>query len=99
MTGADRKDSGISLRQTAMSGSLWLASQWLLNKVVTAGSMLVIAHFLTPEEFGVAATALAFAALVYVLPLTAMGDVLVARPGRIQRSTPLSCGPWMRRAS
>ena len=43
--------------------------------------MLVIAHFLSPDDFGVAATALAFSALVYVMPLTAMGDVLVAHPG------------------
>ena len=71
-----------------MSGSLWLSSQWLLNKIVTAGSMLVIAHFLTPDDFGVAATARAFAALVYVLPLTAMGDVLVAYPRRTRLLAP-----------
>lgn len=71
-----------------MSGSLWLSSQWLLNKIVTSASMLVIAHFLSPDDFGVAATALAFSALVYVMPLTAMGDVLVACRGRIELLAP-----------
>ena len=88
MTRGNLDDRSTSLRRTAMSGSLWLSSQWLLNKVVTAGSMLVIAHFLTPDDFGVAATALAFAALVYLLPLTAMGDVVVARPRRLRLLAP-----------
>ena len=50
--------------------------------------MLVVARFLSPDDFGVAATALAFSALVYVMPLTAMGDVLVAHPGRIELLAP-----------
>ena len=50
--------------------------------------MLVIAHFLSPDDFGVAATALAFSALVYVMPLTAMGDVLLAHPARIELLAP-----------
>ncbi|MCY4372824.1 MAG: oligosaccharide flippase family protein [Spirochaetaceae bacterium] len=50
--------------------------------------MLAVAHFLSPDDFGVAATALAFCALVYVMPLTAMGDVLVAHPGRLELLAP-----------
>lgn len=88
MTGSYIDGSGTSLRSKALSGSFWLSSQWLLNKIVTSVSMLVIAHFLSPDDFGVAATALAFAALVYVMPLPAMGDVLVAHPGRIELLAP-----------
>ena len=81
-------NNSISLRRRALSGSLWLSSQWLLNKAAAAASTLVIAHFLSPDDFGLAATAFAFATLVYFMPLTAMGDVLVAYPGRIELLAP-----------
>ena len=88
MTSADVEGRGTSLRARALSGSFWLSSQWLLNKIVTSASMLIIAHFLSPDDFGVAATALAFSALIYVMPLTAMGDVLVAYRGRLELLAP-----------
>ena len=67
-----------SLSSSAIRGSLALSSQWLLNKVATAGATLIIAHFLAPEDYGVARTALSVVTFLMLPPLV-LGDVLVAR--------------------
>ena len=69
------------LAGSALRGSLALSIQWMLNKLCTAGSMIVIAHFLSPSEYGVARTALSVVVFLALPPLV-MGDVLVARSRR-----------------
>jgi len=72
----------------AAKGSFINTTQWLLNKVATAAAMLLIAHYLKPDEYGVASQALAIAQfLVVFFPLT-MGDVLIAHPRSFERLVP-----------
>lgn len=72
----------------ALSGSFWISTQWFLNKLVTVGATLLIAIFLSPEDYGVAATALAVVAFVWILQPEVMGDVLLAYPRRLQLLAP-----------
>ena len=73
--------SGTDLAGSALRGSVALSIQWLLNKLCTAGSTIVIAYFLTPSDYGVARTALSVVVFLALPPLV-MGDVLVARSRR-----------------
>lgn len=83
-----RSDAGhadkTSLMNSALSGSFWISTQWFLNKLVTAGATLLIAFFLSPEDYGIAATALAVATFAWILSPEVMGDVLLAYPRRLQ---------------
>ena len=72
----------------ALSGSFWISTQWFLNKLVTAGATLLIAFFLSPEDYGVAVTALAVVAFVWILQPEVMGDVLLAYPRHLQLLVP-----------
>ena len=74
--------SATSLSAAAVRGSIWNTAQIYLNKLATGAAVLVIALFLSPSDYGVAATALAVAALLLIFPPDAMADVLVAYPGR-----------------
>jgi O-antigen/teichoic acid export membrane protein len=72
----------------AAKGSFINTVQWLVNKFATAISMLVIAHFLAPQDYGVANLALAIAQFMMVFfPLT-MGDVLIAHPRELESLVP-----------
>ena len=77
-----------SLTDYALSGSFWISTQWFLNKVATAGATLVIAYFLTPDEYGLAATALAIAGFLCIMPPKIMGDVLIAHPRHFELLVP-----------
>ena len=59
----DEQSSGLG--RVAMRGSLLNSAQWLANKVLTAGAMLVIAYFLTPAEYGVGVGSLAIYYFVF----------------------------------
>ena len=72
---------GTDLTGSALRGSVALSLQWLLNKLCTAASTIVIAHFLSPSEYGVARTALSLVVFLALPPLI-MGDVLVSRSRR-----------------
>ena len=74
--------SEVDLAGSAVRGSVALSIQWLLNKLATAGSTIIIARFLSPAEYGVARTALSVAVFLALPPLV-MGDVLVARSRRM----------------
>jgi O-antigen/teichoic acid export membrane protein len=77
-----------SFGSIAAKGSLVNTFQWLVNKVATAAAMLVIAHYLTPADYGVANQAIAITAfMVLFLPLT-MGDVLIAHPYELESLAP-----------
>ena len=69
------------LAGSALRGSVALSIQWLLNKLCTAASTIVIAYFLTPSDYGIARTALSLVVFLALPPLV-MGDVLVARSRR-----------------
>jgi PST family polysaccharide transporter len=73
------------LGSVAIRGSVLNSAQWLLNKLLTAAAMLLIAWFLTPAEYGTGTQALAISAFVFVLPVMTVGDVLIAHP-RQQRA-------------
>lgn len=77
-----------SFGAVAAKGSFINTGQWLVNKVATAVAMLAIAHFLVPEDYGVANQALAIAQFMVVFfPLT-MGDVLIAHPRELESLVP-----------
>lgn len=72
----------------AAKGSFINTAQWFVNKLATAAAMLLIAHYLKPDDYGVATQALAIAQFMVVfLPLT-MGDVLIAHPRRFEMLVP-----------
>ena len=72
----------------AAKGSFINTAQWFVNKLATAAAMLLIAHYLKPDDYGVATQALAIAQFMVVfLPLT-MGDVLIAHPRRFEMLLP-----------
>ena len=75
---------GNALTDVALRGSFWFFVQSLLNKIVSAGATLAIAYFLSPEEYGLAGSALAIAAFLRIMPPELMGDVLVARARRLE---------------
>ena len=75
---------GKALTDVALRGSFWFFVQSLLNKICTAGATLVIAYFLSPEEYGLAGSAVAVAAFLRIMPPELMGDVLVARARRLE---------------
>ena len=86
----DEQSSGLG--RVAMRGSLLNSAQWLANKILTAGAMLVIAYFLTPAEYGVGVGSLAIYQLLCIfLPLT-VGDVLIAHPKRFALLAPSAAG-------
>ena len=84
MSNTSRRDDACagetSLSGSALRGSFWISAQWLLNKAFAAGAMLLIAYFLSPDDYGVATTALAIAAFVWIMHPLPMGDVLIAYP-------------------
>ena len=82
----------VSLGRVAMLGSILNSTQWLINKFLTAGAMIVISYFLTPSEYGVGAGSLAiFQLLCIFLPLS-VGDVLIAHPKRLALLAPSAAG-------
>ena len=82
-----RKTAGndtVTLTDSAVRGSFWLSGQWLLNKVVTAASTLVIVYFLSPDVYGIAVTALAIGAYVRIAPPEVLGQVLIAQTRHVE---------------
>ena len=72
----------------ALRGSVLNSLQGIINKALTALAMLAVAHFLTPGQYGVGATAIAVSQTVaFLLPLT-VGDVLIAHPRLYARLAP-----------
>jgi len=87
-TGDSVKARKGSFSTVAAKGSFINTLQWFINKVATAVAMLAIAHYLTPDDFGIGAQALAVAQfLVILIPLT-MGDILIAHPRRLELLAP-----------
>ena len=80
----DVRQAGGSLGSAAVRGSVLNSAQWLVNKALTAVSMLLLAHWLSPAEFGVASQASAIVQFMAVcLPLT-LGDVVLSRARRAE---------------
>ena len=77
-----------SLSSSALRGSFWISAQWFLNKTFTAGATLLIAYFLSPDDYGVATTVLAIASFVWITHPLPMGDVLIAYPRHLQLLAP-----------
>lgn len=77
-----------SLTASTLIGSFWMATQWLLNKLVTTVAVLVIAHFLSPDEYGLATTAFAIAGFLCIMSPLEMGDVLIAYSKHFDRLAP-----------
>jgi len=62
----------------AVAGTGWSAFQGIANKVATMASMLVVARFLGPAEYGASALVQGIGGLLILLPPLVMGDVLIA---------------------
>ena len=74
--------STVGLGAVAMRGSFLNSAQWLANKILTVGAMLLIAYFLTPSEYGVGILSLAIFSFAAILQPMTVGDVLIAHPKR-----------------
>ena len=74
--------------RVAIRGSFLNLFQWVLNKALTAGAILLIAYFLTPAEYGVGTQALAIFSLTFILQPLTVGDVLIAHPKRFALFAP-----------
>ncbi len=61
-----------------------------LNKVAALAGVLAISYFLSPSDYGVAATALAVAAFLRILPTEVFGDVLLASGQPMARVAPVA---------
>jgi O-antigen/teichoic acid export membrane protein len=70
------------LGKIALVGSILNSGQWVLNKACTAGATLLLAHWLTPEEFGVAGQATALVQFLTLAVPFALGDVIIAHASR-----------------
>jgi len=92
LTQLDKETSVPSLGQIAIRGSILNSAQWLLNKVLTAGAMLLIAYFLNPSEYGVGVQALAIYSFISILQPMTVGDVLIAHPNRFSLLAPSASG-------
>ena len=68
--------------KVALVGSALNSAQWVLNKACTAGATLLLAHWLTPTEFGIAGQANALVQFLTLAVPFALGDVLVAYAAR-----------------
>jgi O-antigen/teichoic acid export membrane protein len=69
-----------SLTSAAIVGSFANSAQWIANKAAVAVSTLVVARYVTPDEYGLAAQAFSIATAVLVLSPGPMADVLIAHP-------------------
>ncbi len=74
-----------SLTASSASGAALTSGQEALNKVATLAGVLAISHFLSPGDYGVAATALAVTVFLRILPVEVFGDVLVASGQPMER--------------
>jgi O-antigen/teichoic acid export membrane protein len=63
---------------TVVIGGFWTSLQAIVNKVVSAGVTLILAYFLSPEDYGLAGIATGCLAAIAILGPASMGDVLVA---------------------
>ena len=79
-SGSVNPDGARSYALIATKGSLFNSGQWAVNKLVTALAMLVIAKYLSPDDYGVAAQSLAILGYAVILSPVTVGDVLVAHP-------------------
>lgn len=70
------------LGRVAVAGSALYSLQWVLNKACSAGATLLLAHWLVPEDFGVAGQAAALVQFLTIVVPFALSDVLVAHATR-----------------
>jgi O-antigen/teichoic acid export membrane protein len=77
------------LRSRVLGGLAWKAASQVVAQVSRLGVAVLLAHLLTPREFGLAAMVLVFSAFVLVFADLALGAALVQRPtlSRGDRST------------
>jgi O-antigen/teichoic acid export membrane protein len=68
-------------RSVVVRGALWSSTQTVANKAFSLLAMLILAHLLPPEQYGVASVAVSIGATLIILPPFAMTDVLLARSG------------------
>ena len=71
-----------------MSGSVANSAQWLLNKCAVAVSTVVVARYVTADEYGLATQAFSIAITVLFLSSGPMGDVLIAHPRSFRALAP-----------
>ncbi|MDA1263095.1 MAG: oligosaccharide flippase family protein [Planctomycetota bacterium] len=80
--GVPSETTTVGLGAVAIRGSLLNSGQWLANKILTVGAMILIAYFLTPSEYGVGVLALAIFSFAAIFQPMTFGDVLIAHPKR-----------------
>jgi O-antigen/teichoic acid export membrane protein len=82
------------LREAALTGVRWVAAGRLAGELLTLGSAIVLAHLVTPAEFGRAAIALILAVFATALTGHSFGTPLVQRPdiepGHVRSAVTLS---------
>lgn len=74
----------------AVAGTGWSAFQGIANKVATMASMLVVARFLGPSEYGASALVQGIGGLLILMPPLVMGDVLIAHERHLDAVRPVA---------
>ena len=76
---SSRKLPSDGFAKVAVSGTAWIVSQSILNKIATLLSIYIISLRLSPAEFGVAILTLSIVKFSVILPPLTMSDVLIAK--------------------
>jgi O-antigen/teichoic acid export membrane protein len=83
-----RSQQRVPLGMVAAVGSVVNSLQWMANKAGTALATLLLAHWLAPDDFGVAGQASALVQFIAcAVPLT-LGDVLVSHADQVNALGP-----------
>jgi O-antigen/teichoic acid export membrane protein len=85
---AESSNPSSSLTSAALSGSFANSAQWVLNKCAVAISTLVVARYVTADDYGLATQAFSIAIAVALLSPGPMGDVLLAHPRSFRALAP-----------
>lgn len=69
-----------TLRSRAMQGLFWSLLQNIVGRLMSVLLFILLARFVTPDEFGFASTAIVVVSFLAVIADFGMGDALVQRP-------------------
>ena len=80
----ERPDISSPVGSRAAYGALWAVLGAALNKVITFGSQIVLAWFLVPEQFGLAAMALSVMSVTSIFGGATLRAILIQRSDRFE---------------
>ena len=69
------------LKRAAARGVAWKVAAEVITQVTRLAVLLILAHLLTPANFGIASIVMAFAIFVPLFADLGLGAALIQRPG------------------